>query len=181
MPESARTYPPATHDGSPDAPLTATGPAHQPTQALDGSVAAAVAGALTAFFDQQRAAAGEEGADGADGDFTAEVVRRLEDFVLTGGKRVRPAFAWWGWRAAEGVPGGAPAQAALGAAASLELLHACALIQDDVMDGSALRRGRPAVHTVLEAEHRARDWSGPARRYGESVAVLAGDLALVWA
>ncbi|MFD0774535.1 polyprenyl synthetase family protein, partial [Streptomonospora algeriensis] len=62
-----------------------------------------------------------------------------------------------------------------------EVLHACALIQDDVMDGSTLRRGRPAVHVALETEHRCRRWSGGAGRYGESVAILLGDLALVWA
>ncbi|MBV2365282.1 polyprenyl synthetase family protein [Streptomonospora nanhaiensis] len=143
----------------------------------DTAVAAAVTACLREFFAER--SADVRAADTAE--FADEVVRRLADFTLTGGKRLRPAFAWWGWRAAGGAAGGPRARAALRAAAALELLHACALVQDDVMDGSALRRGRPALHAALAREHAERGWAGRAGRYGESVAVLAGDLALAWA
>jgi geranylgeranyl diphosphate synthase type I len=120
-------------------------------------------------------------AEAADPVFAAEVVDRLERFTLDGGKRMRPMFAWWGWRAAGGPDRGDAAEAALRAASALELIQACALIHDDVMDGSALRRGRPAVHVAFADEHRDRGWHGAPDRYGHSLAVLAGDLALVWA
>jgi geranylgeranyl diphosphate synthase type I len=93
-----------------------------------------------------------------------------------GGKRIRPAFCYWGFRAAGGLHG----EAILRAAASLELLHTMALIHDDVMDGSAERRGRPTVH-ARQAEAAARRGQADPERIGTAVAILAGDLASVLA
>ncbi len=63
------------------------------------------------------------------------------------------------------------------AAAALELLHIFALIHDDVMDESASRRGQPSVHTLAAQLHLHSRALGDARRFGESIAVLVGDLA----
>jgi geranylgeranyl diphosphate synthase type I len=104
-------------------------------------------------------------------------VDAIATLVASGGKRIRPAFCVSGYLAAGGNP---DEPAVVSAAAALELLHACALLHDDVMDDSALRRGSPTAHVLHAEQHRARDWSGESRRYGESVAVLAGDLALVY-
>jgi geranylgeranyl diphosphate synthase type I len=101
----------------------------------------------------------------------------IGDFLLTGGKRMRPAFCYWGFRGA----GGADSEPAVNAAACLELLQACALIHDDVMDGSDTRRGRPAIHRRFAAEHRAAGWTGEAEGFGVSAAILLGDLCLIWA
>lgn len=101
----------------------------------------------------------------------------LRNLVLVGGKRLRPAFCHWGFVGA----GGDPADTlVIDAGAALELLHAFALFHDDVMDGSATRRGQPTVHTVHEQRH-AGQWAGEARRYGEGVAILVGDLTFVYA
>jgi len=54
-------------------------------------------------------------------------------------------------------------------------------VHDDVMDGSATRRGRAAVHVEYAQRHNAEGWRGEARRFGEGVAVLIGDLAHVYA
>lgn len=94
-----------------------------------------------------------------------------------GGKRLRPVLAWWGWRAA----GGADDENMIRAAASLELLQACALIHDDVMDGSDTRRGAPAIHRSLETLHRQEHWRGSAEDFGVAGAILLGDLCLSWA
>jgi geranylgeranyl diphosphate synthase type I len=99
----------------------------------------------------------------------------LRDFVA-GGKCVRSTFMYLGW-----LCGAGDDDAALRAAASLELLHAFALLQDDVMDGSELRRGRPAGHVTFARWHRHLALSGSPSRFGESAAVLLGDLCLVWA
>ncbi|MCR3750635.1 polyprenyl synthetase family protein [Lentzea californiensis] len=102
------------------------------------------------------------------------LVAVLREF-LEGGKRVRPLFCHFGWSAAGGDPG-AEQPAVLGAA--LELFHTFALVHDDIMDASDLRRGRPAVHRAL-----ATGFRGPAEaaeRFGTSAAILLGDLALVW-
>ncbi|MEC3998065.1 polyprenyl synthetase family protein [Actinacidiphila sp. DG2A-62] len=74
-------------------------------------------------------------------------------------------------------------RAVLRVAAALELIQCCALIHDDVMDGSPTRRGRPAVHVALAGRLGGRPPSGPdgAAAFGRSAAVLAGDLALAWA
>ena len=106
------------------------------------------------------------------------LIAALEDFVLNGGKRLRPAFAYWGWRA---VATGEPDPEVLLLFSALELLHACALVHDDVIDDSSTRRGRPTAHIHFAALHRTRNWRGSADRFGISAAILLGDLALAWA
>jgi geranylgeranyl diphosphate synthase type I len=105
-------------------------------------------------------------------------IREIERLVLAGGKRLRPAFCHWGAVGAGGDDGD-PAVVAAGAA--LELMHAFALFHDDVMDAAASRRGAPTTHTVFSEQHAANGWAGEARRFGEGVAVLVGDLAFVYA
>jgi geranylgeranyl diphosphate synthase, type I len=100
-----------------------------------------------------------------------------ETFVLDGGKRLRPTFCYWGYRAT----GAADDDRIVAAAASLELLQACALMHDDVIDGSDTRRGAPSVHRRFGALHRTAGWHGDSERFGEAAAVLLGDLALIWA
>lgn len=99
----------------------------------------------------------------------------LMDFV-DGGKCLRSTFMYLGW-----LCGAPPSDPALTATASLELLQAFALLQDDVMDDSASRRGRPAAHLLFAGWHRQRGLSGSSRRFGESAAILLGDLCLIWA
>jgi geranylgeranyl diphosphate synthase type I len=102
----------------------------------------------------------------------------LRDLVLAGGKRLRPAFCHWAYVGAGGVDAGRDVVDAGGA---LELLHTFALVHDDVMDGSDLRRGLPAIHAGAMTRHAARGWRGEPRRFGEGTAILVGDLAFVYA
>ncbi|MDQ3915541.1 MAG: polyprenyl synthetase family protein [Actinomycetota bacterium] len=81
--------------------------------------------------------------------------------TAAGGKRLRPAFCYWGFRAASGSHG----PEIVRAAASLELLHTFAIVHDDIMDAADERRGEEAVHA----------------RHGVGVGILVGDLALVLA
>jgi geranylgeranyl diphosphate synthase type I len=104
------------------------------------------------------------------------VAEALEDFVLRGGKRLRPAFAYWGYRGAGG-PDSAELVATLSA---LEFVQASALIHDDVMDDSDTRRGEPSVHRRFAARHADEGWGGDPDAFGRSVAILLGDLSLVW-
>ncbi|MFG1867687.1 polyprenyl synthetase family protein [Micromonospora arborensis] len=99
--------------------------------------------------------------------------------VLAGGKRIRSTFAYWGWRGAVG--GAEPLPPVLPALAALELLHTFALVHDDVMDASTTRRGRPTAHIALAEQHIAAGHRGDPERFGEAVAVLIGDLCMVWA
>jgi geranylgeranyl diphosphate synthase type I len=127
--------------------------------------------ALAAFLSQQRPALD------AISDDLGPVGESLGEFLLDGGKRLRPAFCYWGWRGA----GGEDTDEIVAAAACLELLHACALIHDDVMDDSDTRRGRPAVHRGFAALHRGEGWLGDPEGFGRSAAILLGDLCLIWA
>jgi geranylgeranyl diphosphate synthase type I len=111
----------------------------------------------------------------------AAAVDTLSDFALRGGKRIRPTFAWWGWRAAGGDGTGEQANAVLTAVSALELIQTCALVHDDLMDASELRRGHPTVHVRFTEAHRAGAWLGQPERFGMAAAILLGDLALAWA
>ena len=100
--------------------------------------------------------------------------------TVSGGKRFRAAFCHWGYAALAGAPTGDDARAVARASASLELLHASALVHDDLMDASDTRRGRAATHRGFEAEHRADGWRGDPVQYGAAAAILLGDLLLSW-
>ncbi len=126
---------------------------------------------LDAFVDEQAARLAPLGEDAA----------RFVDGArasVTGGKRLRAAFCYWGFRAVrEAVADERPL---LAAGAALELLHASALVHDDVIDASDTRRGRPASHRAFEGHHRASGWTGDAGEYGVAGAILLGDLLLAW-
>jgi geranylgeranyl diphosphate synthase, type I len=96
---------------------------------------------------------------------------------LAGGKRIRPTLLLLGFQAA----GGQRLDAVEGPAVALELLHACALLHDDVIDQAPQRRGRPSTHEAFAAQHRAAGWMGDPQAYGRAVAILLGDLAFVLA
>jgi geranylgeranyl diphosphate synthase type I len=102
-------------------------------------------------------------------------IRRL---VMSGGKRLRPAFCEWGF---VGVGGDPDDQLLTDAGAAFELMHGFALFHDDVMDDADCRRGEPTTHTVFARRHAEGDWNGESRRFGEGVAILVGDLAFVYA
>ena len=135
-------------------------------------LAGAVTNQLREYLAERRSDCAYIGSDYAD------LTAALEEFVLRGGKRLRPAFAYWGWRAVADRDADA---SVLRLFAALELLHACALVHDDVIDDSATRRGLPTVHRLFAQTHRDRHWSGSADQFGLSAAILLGDLALVWA
>ncbi|MFI6006356.1 polyprenyl synthetase family protein [Streptomyces sp. NPDC051366] len=116
----------------------------------------------------------------ADDSGSPDLAAPLRHFLDAGGKRIRPILAFVGWHAAgaTGDPG-----TVVRLAASLELFHVSALIHDDVMDSSALRRGRPTVHRALARARQGDDSGVPvaaAARFGEGAAILIGDLAMVW-
>ena len=96
--------------------------------------------------------------------------------LLQGGKRLRAAFLYWGYRAG----GGPDTEAVIRAATAMEFFQAAALLHDDVMDDSDTRRGMPAAHRRLADEHAAAGWAGSGDRFGIAGAILGGDLCLIW-
>lgn len=139
-----------------------------PASAFDPAcVRTAVDGCLDIFLTINARLAAAQG-------FPAEVTDVLRDLVLGGGKRIRPVLCMAGWRAAGGRGDEGPV---LRVAASLEMFHAFALVHDDVMDRSAIRRGRPSAHEAIAARYAGHPG---AARLGVDAAVLLGDLALAW-
>ena len=96
--------------------------------------------------------------------------------LIAGGKRLRAGFLYWGYRAS----GRPDSDAVVRLAAAMEFFQAAALLHDDVMDGSDTRRGMPAAHRAFGALHADSGWAGDSGRFGESAAILAGDLCLQW-
>ncbi|WP_286149450.1 polyprenyl synthetase family protein [Mycobacterium sp. IS-1496] len=94
--------------------------------------------------------------------------------VQSGGKRLRPRFAYWAWRV--GAPADAAPQPLVLLATALELLHAAILVHDDVIDASEVRRGQPSVRAALADRHCTDGGSGDAKAFGDHMALLIGDL-----
>ena len=134
------------------------------------SVRSAVEEELSIFLNRESAYLNSISSD------LSPVSDSLTSFLLDSGKRLRPLFAYAGFAAA----GGGLEKSAIRAMAALELLQACALIHDDLMDGSDTRRGKPSIHRHFESVHVQDQLDGFAPQYGLSAAVLLGDLALVW-
>jgi len=107
------------------------------------------------------------------------------DAFLAGGKRVRAQFAVLGYRAVheldlEDDPWG-ELGLVLDAACALEFFHAAALVHDDLIDRSDIRRGRPAAHRHFAKIHAEAGWRGEADHFGLAGAILLGDLLQSWA
>lgn len=98
----------------------------------------------------------------------------LRDLLAAGGKRIRPRLCVTGWSA---VRDDWPSGAVWRVAAALELFHTFALIHDDIMDRSELRRGIPTAHRLLAERLRGRP---DAETLATNTAILLGDLALAW-
>ncbi|MBA2531856.1 MAG: polyprenyl synthetase family protein [Nocardioidaceae bacterium] len=140
-----------------------------------------VASPLTALSDQVQTALNEFVAVQRTrmaelGPAVGPLVSAAEQCVADG-KRLRAGYCYWGWRAAGGDPDDARI---VWAAAALEWLQSSALVHDDIMDASDIRRGRPAMHRAFAQQHRDAAWRGDADRYGVGAAILLGDLLLSW-
>ena len=114
------------------------------------------------------------------GDDAQRLVAAARTSVI-GGKRFRAAFCYWGHHAVAGTIDPVHEAALLRACGSLELLHASALVHDDYMDASDVRRGRPATHREFAEVHEESAWRGDPEQYGAAAAILLGDLLLSWA
>jgi geranylgeranyl diphosphate synthase type I len=144
--------------------------AHSP---LSQGFREAVSAEITAFLAEQATVLESMGPE-------LVPVQLMASQLLCGGKRLRPAFCVWGYVAAAGRPDEIELRSLLTAAASLDLLHASALVHDDVMDSSDLRRGRPAAHRQFEALHANAGWLGDSESFGKAGAIILGDLLVMW-
>jgi geranylgeranyl diphosphate synthase type I len=108
-------------------------------------------------------------------------IEEIGRLLSAGGKRIRAVFCYWGFRAAGGQDRGKADQPIARAAAALELLHTMALVHDDLIDGAKERRGVPSTAAWFAERAEALESRGEPAAFGESMAVLVGDLAAVLA
>jgi len=101
-------------------------------------------------------------------------IQTLRAVTMVGGKRLRPALCYWAFVGAGGKP---EDPRLMDAAASLELFHVGTLIHDDIIDCAAARRGQAPTHVEFARRHRANRWRADSNEFGQSVAIVLGDLA----
>ncbi len=114
---------------------------------------------------------------------------------LSGGKRFRALFCFWGWQSVHGADDSTgegsgvnrlPVESTsalapiVSVASALEVFHAAALVHDDIIDNSDTRRGSPAAHRRFERLHLDAGWVGGPDDFGSAAALLFGDLLLSW-
>lgn len=97
--------------------------------------------------------------------------RRVAEFTLRGGKRLRSILMYYGYLAA----GGTEQKRILDASICIELIHNYLLAHDDIMDRDKMRRNGPTLHTIYEKAV-SRKSTQPPTHYGISMGILAGDL-----
>jgi geranylgeranyl diphosphate synthase, type I len=144
-----------------------------PQSPLSQAFREAVSAEISAFVSEQSSVLDSMGPE-------LVPVHLMASQLLCGGKRLRPAFCVWGYVAAAGIPSDEELKSLLAAAGSLDVLHVSALIHDDLMDSSDLRRGRPAAHRQFEALHANAGWLGDSAAFGRAGAILLGDLLVMW-
>ena len=161
--------------GTQAAETAGTSPRNGCVDALDSpeSIAAEVSTGIEAFLESKAAEFLSISPDAQD------IGQALLDFTR-GGKMIRPVLLWWGFQLATGNDHsrGNWADGVAEAAGSLELLHAAALIHDDVIDHSDTRRGKPALHRQFESSHSERRYQGGAESFGVAAAIVIGDICL---
>jgi geranylgeranyl diphosphate synthase type I len=131
-------------------------------------VAGRVTTELLAYIETERASLEPE---------AQPLLDELESLVTSGGKRLRPRFCYWGHRAA----GGSDGTEIVRVGAALELLHTMALIHDDVMDRSDVRRNRASTFRAFAELSAGVEHRGDPRRFGASAAILTGMLGFALA
>ena len=104
------------------------------------------------------------------------VFDEVELLARGGGKLLRPQFCYWGWIAAGGK---SESSIPIEIGAAIELLHASALFHDDVIDAATTRRGKTTTQFRHQNLHEEQGFAGEARRFGEGVAILVGDITYV--
>ena len=99
-----------------------------------------------------------------------DIVGRIRDFTMNGGKRVRPILTIAGYNLFSKFD-----EKIVKAAISIELTQSYLLIHDDVMDQSDIRRGKPSFHADLRESLPENTYDR--KRLSENLAIVAGDLA----
>lgn len=106
-----------------------------------------------------------------------EAVKMIADFTLSSGKRIRPALVYYGYLAAGGKNDERIVEASMG----IELAHTFLLIHDDIIDRDETRHGISTLHESYKKIGRRIAPKKDAVHFGNSMAMIAGDMAAAMA
>ncbi len=111
-----------------------------------------------------------------DNSFLHFFYKKVENFLFSGGKRIRPVMMVTAFSA---VNSNKKTEAIVRSSLSLELIHNASLIHDDIMDNADTRRGKQVFHKVFHdyAEKNHSDANMDYDNYGQSMGILGGDYA----
>jgi geranylgeranyl diphosphate synthase, type I len=102
-----------------------------------------------------------------------EAVKIIRDFILAGGKRIRPALAYYAFLAT----GGEETEEVVQVSMSIEFIHAFLLIHDDIIDKDEKRHNVPTVHERYKSIAKKITAKNDHDHFGNSMAIVAGDMA----
>ena len=108
---------------------------------------------------------------------SVEMINLLREYTLRGGKRIRAALVYYGYRCFSNKK----LSQIIKASMCIELMQSYFLIHDDVMDNSDLRRGKPSLHKTYETICKKRYKNTDSNHFGISMAILAGDILSAFA
>lgn len=102
-----------------------------------------------------------------------EAVELIREFVLSGGKRIRPAVMYYGYLAA----GGKEDERIVKTSMSIELTHSFLLIHDDIIDKDKTRHGISTLHETYKDIAKKFFPNTDKEHFGNSMAMIVGDMA----
>lgn len=104
--------------------------------------------------------------------FIAEAIRYVKRLALSGGKRLRAAFMYYGYLAGDGKD----RERMIRAAVSIELVHLFLLIHDDIIDRDAKRHGITTIHEHFREIGNNLFSNRDSAHFGNSMAIIVGDM-----
>ncbi|PIP26191.1 MAG: hypothetical protein CO140_02540 [Candidatus Moranbacteria bacterium CG_4_9_14_3_um_filter_40_7] len=104
--------------------------------------------------------------------FTTDLAKQAKKIILSGGKRLRPAFMYWGYIAG----GGKNREKILKTSISIELIHNFLLMHDDIIDHGKIRHGVETINARYAKISRLFFNPESAGHFGNSMALIFGDM-----
>lgn len=104
--------------------------------------------------------------------FVTDALKYVKKTLLAGGKRLRPAFMYYGYLAA----GGGEKEKILKASVSVELIHTYLLIHDDIIDSDLMRHGIDTMHYHYRKIGKRMFLGSDPRQFGDSMGIIIGDM-----
>lgn len=101
--------------------------------------------------------------------------KHIKEHNLRPAKRLRGSFVYFGYQ----LFSKDNLDSVLKASMCIELVHTALLMHDDIMDQDTKRRGLPTTHEYYKIYHSSNKYRFDANHYGTSMAINAGDIALL--